>query len=183
MRAVRLGTALALVGLLLGTVARGDGGRLQLRERAGDAVLSIWTAPTPLLVGTAEVLVTIEPVRRDATLEKAEAMLEVWFEGECVASVPLRSIGRDSTASWAGVATFELREPGEVALRILRTERDGETSSLDLTVAVERSPSPLREHWRVLGFPFFAIALFGLAEWRRSRRRAGARPSAAAARG
>lgn len=159
-----------LASLILVAVASGDGGELRLRERAGEVVLSVWTAPAPLRVGAAEVFVVVEP-SGERTPEPARIEVELWSGGERIAAadaVPSEASGRAGGRA-TYVAVMALREAGEAELRIRRAAA-AVPSDHRVAVAVEPPLSPLREHGIALGLPFVAIALFALAERRRLSR-------------
>jgi hypothetical protein len=150
--------ALLLASLLLGGVARGDGGRLRLSQASGPFVVSVFTAPEPLRAGRADVSVLVQ-ARGSVVLDAAvELRLRAPDGTEQTLAATRRAAGNALLQS----AFVELPAPGRWALAV--TVRHANTSATvrgDLDVAP--ATGALTAHWIPLTVPVPCILLFA---WR-----------------
>ena len=162
----RLAIAAALL-LAIASRAQADGGRVRMHQTAGPFALTVFTAPEPLTVGSAEVSVLVQ----DALT--GEAVLDADVE------IRLRPLDAVETVQYAArpgnnrlfrQATVNLSSPGrwhlEVAVR--RGTQEGIISGL---LPVATAASRWRTAWPFVAAPVLLVVLF-LAGARRRRRRA-----------
>jgi hypothetical protein len=160
--AVTLGRAAADGGVPLASAARDD-----LR-------VTLFVAPANPVAGPVDVSVLVQ----DLTTEAARTDLPVWVEARFSGDEPL-TINAEATSEAATnrllrAATLDLSRPGRWTLTA--TVRD-----VVVRAAIEVGPAPLAwsDLWLWIGWPFAAVALFGVHRWRvhAVQRRASRRPT------
>jgi len=153
------GAVLALLGGA--TTARGDGGLLRLNESAGPFEISVFTAPTPLRVGPADVSVMVL-----ATVGRAPIL-----DADVQVALRLGALARSASATHAGAtnkllyaAWLDIPEPGAWALDV-RVQSAAGSAALSSTLDVAPPLSPLVAFWPYLALPGLAVALFAAHQW------------------
>ena len=153
--------ALTLALILAPAAARGDGGLLRLNQAAGPFQISVFTAPTPLRVGFADVSVMVfEQVSRAPVLD-ANVRLTL-RRGDLERSAGATRAAATNKLLYA--ASLDLPEPGDwtLAVRVRSPEGEGAVScGLDVADALPRAVV----FWPYLVMPVIAIALFAVHQW------------------
>jgi hypothetical protein len=151
--------------------ALADGGTLRLTRAAGPFVISVFTAPEPLRVGSADVSVLVERRAAAAVLLDATVELEVRAADGTERTV----VASHATASnrLLQAALLELPDPGRWQLTVVvRHGTDAATVSCELLV--ESAAPYLAAQWQAVALPPLCIVLFVWRERllrRRPRRR------------
>jgi hypothetical protein len=143
------------------TVATGDGGAVRYSERRGDRLITVFTAPTPLRPGIADVSVLLQ----DANLGKP--LLDVPV---IVYAHPIRHPqGRFRTPATTDAATnklmraaqLHLSEPGPWRLElVVEDSRQWPPIGFDVDVAEALPPWMQMGPW--IGWPLAAIGFFAI---------------------
>lgn len=164
----------AVVWLAAGGVALADGGVVRARQTVGSYTITVFSAPTPLRVGFADVSVFVQDAESGAAV--LDAVVAVSLEA---AGQPPRVLRNAATHAAAVnkllyVAEFDLPVAGRWRGAVAIHAGDGES-----TVPFEVDAAPPLLHavafWPYLAAPFVAVALYTLHQWlaRRSAREAG----------
>lgn len=161
--------ALLVAVSLLPRPAFADGGTLRLTRSVPPFVVSVFTAPEPLRVGSADVSVLVQggtaagPVLLDADVE-------LRLRGPDGATRTLVATHATAANRLFQSALVELPEPGRWQLAVaVRHGHDAATVSCDLLVGP--AAPRLAAEWPWLALPPLCLALFAWRERLRGRRR------------
>ena len=158
---------LVLAGMLVPTPGHADGGTLRLSQAEGPFVISVFTAPAPLRVGTADVSVLVQRRAGSAVLLDATVELRARAPDGTVTVQPA-SRARANTGLLQS-ALLALDAPGRWRLTtVVRHQQSSATVTCDLSV--EREAPRLTEHALPLVLPALGVFLFSLRERLRRRR-------------
>lgn len=160
---------LVLAGLLVPAPGHADGGTLRLLQAEGPFVISVFTAPAPLRVGTADISVLVQrraggAVLLDATVElRARAP-----DGTFVAQPASRA---RATTGLLHAGLVALSSPGRWRLTtVVHHQQSSVAVTCDLPVESEAPRLP--EQALPLALPALGVLLFALRErLRRNRAR------------
>ena len=161
--------------LLLGSLAMpgttfADGGLVRARTQDGRLAVTLFTSPTPLRVGLADVSVLVQDERGEPVLD-ADVVLRVDpLDGD--ASSTVVALARDAaTNKLLQAATVRLPASGRFRLTASTLRgADGAVTSADVDVAPPQAA--LRGLAVPLALPPVAAVLFALHQWLGSRRHA-----------
>ena len=168
---------------LLGPVApaaRGDGGALCLRERAGNYQVAVFVAPTPLRAGPVDVSVLVQQAAGGGYVADAEVLIRVTALDSVPATREYRATAGAATNKLFRAAQFDIPEPGrwELGVRI-----DGPHGPAEMRGVVIAEPTMPRAvaMWPWIAWPAGVVLVFGvhLLLVRRHERRAVAGVTAA----
>lgn len=173
-RLVRRATLAALVHALAWSFvlriapACADGGLVRASGEQAGLRVTLFTTPTPLRVGSADVSVLVQDARtRDALLD---AVVEVRLEppGGGDALVSARLDRASATNKLLQAATLALAEPGR--FRLVATARHGATSAVASAEVEVAEPRPaLLALWPLLALPPAVVGIFLVHHWLRRR--------------
>lgn len=178
--AVLVVAALALVAVA--RPAPGDGGLVRARETSGPFTITLFTSPTPLRAGEADVSVLVQEAG-GATVLDAEVALEVEPEpratrGAGAGALPHAAGDRRRVLLTRAQATNRLLHAGRVALehpgrfRLRATVARGVgRGAVNATVEVAPALPRALALWPYLALPPVAIVLFLFHQWLRGRTR------------
>ena len=160
MTALRAGRLCALaLGLFLWVpAARGDGGLLRLTESAGPFDISVFTAPTPLRVGAADVSVMVLERAGRAPVLDADVQVTLHRRELERASIATHDAATNKLlyAAW-----LDVPEPGKWSLDV-RVQSPAGTGVVSCGLDVAAPLSPLEAFWPYIVFPAVAIGLFAV---------------------
>jgi hypothetical protein len=139
--------------------ARADGGAVQLRERAGDYQITVFTSPTPLRAGPVDISVLVQdaatgecmPETRVTVCLKvpgAERMLEYPATTEAATNKLLRA------------SEFQLPEPGWWDVSVVVEGPHG-PAVVRFGIQADEPPPRWLDLWPWFSWPALAVALFG----------------------
>ena len=140
------------------SAAYADGGLLRLSESAGPFEISVFTAPTPLRVGTADVSVLLLEQAGRAPVLDADVNV----------TLRLGAVTRSATATRTAAtnkllyaALLDLPEPGTWALEV---QVGGPAGAATISTTLDVAPplSAWIAFWPYLVAPVVAIALFAI---------------------
>lgn len=143
---------------------------------AGPFVLTVYTAPTPLSVGRADVSVMVQDRRSLAPVLDARVALELNLAAGGTEPLRVEATRAHATNRLLYAATVTLPAAGEWRLRA-RAEGQGTHGEVACRLPVEAGRPRVLAYWPWLALPPLAVALFllngHLARRQQSRRRAG----------
>jgi len=183
------GRTLAL-SLLLGALvapalaphaARADGGVVRARVDRGALTITLFTNPTPLRVGAADISVLVQDrASHEALLDAAvEVRLESLEDATAEASVPLSR--EAATNKLLQAASLRLAAPGRFHL-VAVVRRGDQRAEVAAEVEVAPPLPALLALWPYLALPPVVVGIFLVHQWLRRRASGSARPLLVAAR-
>ena len=148
--------------------AQGDGGLVRLSEEVGPFVVSVFTSPTPLRVGPADISVMVQD--RITTQPILDAEVVVTLQpldqgGSVVSATATREL---ATNKLLYAALPEIPSPSRWQFQV-EVRRGAEVANVSCEVTVAPPASPLLSYWPYLVFPPVAICLFILHQWLKAR--------------
>lgn len=163
---VKLVVAMAL--LLSARPAHGDGGAVQLRETEGRFVVTVFTAPTPLRAGAADVSVLVQDRDTHEPVLDAEILIVLTPLHQNGAGIRAAATRAVATNKLLYAAVMDVPSAGIWDLRV-SVRRGHEAATVAGQVTFAASVPPLLAHWPYLAFPPVAVLVFVVHQWRRSR--------------
>jgi hypothetical protein len=164
MRRTVRSAALGLAAGLVAVAARGDGLHLLVSQPAGPFVISVFTAPTPLRPGTAQVGVLVQDKADRRPV--ADADVRVVLRAADGSRSERAATARRGTVANRMIHAARVEIPAAGRWTLTASVRAGERSAT-VSSAVEVAPAlaPLVAFWGFIALPFVAIALFALQQW------------------
>lgn len=157
-----------VLALLLSAPAIGDGGSVQLRQAAGPLLVTVFTAPTPLRAGPADVSVLVQTRDGNEPVLDADVLIALEMPHRDGAAIRVAATRQQATNKLLYVAPITLPAAGSWDLRI--TVRRGQQVADVAAALVVAAPLPrLLAYWPYLAFPPVAVLVFALHQWLRSR--------------
>lgn len=153
-----------------GGLALADGGTLRLTRAAGPFVVTVFTAPEPLVVGAADVSVLVQQRGSSAVLLDATVALRVRAPDGTERRLPASHATVGNRLLQA--ALLPLSQPGRWQLAI-EVRHGSAAATVACELLVGSAPPRLAAQWPPLALPPLAIALYLWRErlLRRQRRR------------
>lgn len=160
--------------ILTAAVALADGGTVRLKERSGPFVITVFTSPTPLRAGPADVSVLLQEAASDRPILDATVVIALRPLDDHRPPIRVPATHRDATNKLLYAALVDVPVAGVWGLHV--TVRHGDVSA-EVTCPLDVAPpaAPLRSYWLYLALPPLVAALFALHQWlgaRAARRRA-----------
>jgi len=142
----------------LPALVRADGGVVRAREVSGPFVLTVFTTPTPLRTGPADVSVMVQD--RDTLEPVLDARVVVTLTATEGGGAPTTASATRARAAnkLLYAASVVLPRVGEWRLRAA-VERRGQHAEIECAAPVEAGPLQVLVFWPWLVFPFVAVAL------------------------
>ena len=172
MRVRTLALSLVLGALVIPVLGPGtvcaDGGVVRARVDRGAFTITLFTSPTPLRVGEADVSVLVQDRASHETLLDAavEVRLESLDGATAAASVQLSPQAATNKLLQAG--TLRLAAPGRFRLLAL-VQRAGELAEVAAEVEVAPPLPALLALWPYLALPPVVVGIFLVHQWLRRR--------------
>ena len=157
-------TAIGLTFFMLtASGAHADGGIVRASREIGDYNVTVFSDPTPLRVGPADISVFVQERQSKGLVLDADIWLEL--EGPVSRMVRKFQLSRSAaTNQWLQAATIELTRPGTAELTVHVSGPEGSGSySIPLEV-VDALPSAW-QFWPWIALPFLFLLIAGLREW------------------
>ncbi len=156
-----------VVALLALCAARAfaDGGRLRIRQHAGDFILTLFTTPDPLTAGQADFSVAVEQGNGGGVVQDAHVSITLTPAGGGDPIVLDLTHGA-ATSRFLQATNFTLPHSGiwNVKILVQRGQQTGECSTQ--VKVLPFSPLSDRIFWQIAVIPFFVL-LFALHRWRK----------------
>lgn len=157
-----IAAALALGLDLAAQNASADGGLVRLHERAGPFTVTLFSAPTPLCVGPADLSVLVQAGDGGVPLVDAKVELRLDPPRDAAASpIAVPATAERATNKLLYAARVELAAPGEWRAT-LSIEQGGGSATVNCPLPVSPAEPPLSALWPYLVAPVVAIAVFAL---------------------
>lgn len=168
------GVAIAAIVLMLGDIAQGDGGSLQISKRCGNLQISVFTSPAAPRVGPVDVSVLVQ----DATTKRIRDDVNITVRMECTnaPAIPLAETATHQMATNQLFRAAQFDVPTAGTWRVAPTLSNSNNScslAFDLVVAPPMPAWLQLAPW--VGWPFAVVLLFGIHQFLASRRRTGGR--------
>lgn len=160
----RLAAAAAM--LLAAAVALADGGLVRVSDTAGRFVVTLFTAPTPLRVGAADVSVMVQAAADRSVVLDAEVEI-VARSGDTELRAAATRQAATNKMLYAAVVTFPAPGPWTLEARVYR----GASVAVSCAVSVEPPRAAVIAYWPYFAAPALVIALFALHQWLVARSR------------
>jgi hypothetical protein len=160
---------------LVATLAGADGGIVRVSEPAGPFVLTVFTTPTPLAVGSADVSVMVQDRESLVPMLDARVALELTFAAGGREPTRVEATRARAANRLLYAATVALPAAGEWRLEAT-AEAHGARGQVACRLPVEAGGPRVLAYWPWLVLPPLAVALFAL-NHRLARRQGLHRPS------
>jgi hypothetical protein len=165
-----LSLLLLVAGVLAPAPGRADGGTLRLSQADGPFVISVFTAPAPLRVGTADVSVLVQ--RRAGGAVQLDAIVELRTRAPDGTLAVQPASRAQATTGILYAALLALSSPGRWQLTtVVRHQQSDAAVTCDLLV--EREAPRLPDNALPLALPALVIFLFLSRERLRRKRQRG----------
>jgi hypothetical protein len=134
---------------------------VRLSEQKGKYRITVFTTPTPLRAGAADVSVLVQEAATGEPLSDVDVTVRAARRGSPGASLSLRATHEAATNKLYYAVSFDLPEPDWYALEV---SIDGALGKEEVRCEVEAAEPlpPWLEMWPWVGWPFLAIALFSV---------------------
>jgi hypothetical protein len=155
--------------------AAADGGRICASETVGSLVLTIFSSPTPLRVGMADVSVLVQDAVTGAPRTDASVWIALQQAGSVAAAMEIEASPGASANRLLYAASLRLASDAPLAIHARVRTADAE-ASLQCAVEVVAAEPLLLAHWPLVVLPPAAVLLYAVHQWlhyRQRRRRAG----------
>ena len=153
---------LTLVAILAPVRLFADGGTVQFRKEAGALLITVFTSPSPLSAGPADISLLLQ--KRNGLDPVLDADLSIRLRKDASdIEIQARPTRQQAQNKLLYAAPVTLSESGKwrLALTILRNgERTDATGTIDVAPAPEKAFS----YWSYIAFPLLMIALFVIRE-------------------
>jgi hypothetical protein len=157
-----------LCGLLLPRAAFADGGLLRASETAGPFIITVFSSPTPLRAGPADISVMVQERDTGAPALDAQVTVTAQRSGDGLQPVVAAATRAQATNKLLYAALVDLTAAGSWDLHVT-VNRDTATARITTTLAVGPPLPRLLAFWPYLALPPAAILLFALHQWLRLR--------------
>lgn len=172
---------LALVATVAVRDASGDGGLVRASGAQNGLLVTLFTTPTPLRVGSADVSVLVQDAATREALLDAQVSVRVSPQHEGALPVTALLDRATATNKLLQAASISLPVPGPYRV-LVEARRGFARALLAADVAVEPPLPPLLALWPYLALPPLVVGLFLVQQVLRRRSSGAVRGGAAAAR-
>jgi hypothetical protein len=152
----------ALVIGVLALLAEPDGGKVQFQNVAGSFIITLFTDPTPLRIGAADLSVMIQ--NRETHDPVLNGRVQLSLHGPNGRSVKVEATHRQAQNKLLYAAMVRLPESGRWQVDI-HVSKGEVSSSTNGEITILKARSSLVTYWDYLLIPLIAIALFILHQW------------------
>ena len=148
----------------------GDGGTLQFRRPAGPFVITVFSAPVPVRVGSADLSVMLERAADRSTVSDAKVMVHVVRrQANGIVEVTAPATHALATNKLLYAANVTLRSAGQWRVTVDVTTKDSSVSTAgDVTVLPAEPPAVA--HWPYFALVPLMVLLFAANQWLKSKR-------------
>jgi len=161
-----LGSVGVLLGCVLGVVSgtrrvEADGGTIRVVEPVGAYVVTVFSAPEPLRVGTADVSVLVQERASGSPLLDAQVTLELTPPDGAAPPRRVEATHAAATNKLLHAARVDLDRPGAWTVRV-SVHHGTDTVEVRGMLPVVAPASTLADIWPYLALPPLAVALYAL---------------------
>ncbi len=158
----RLKLLLTFVAILAPARLFADGGTVQLRKEAGALLITVFTSPSPLSAGTADISLLLQ--NRNGLEPVLDANVSMRLRPDAsdteIQARPTQQQAQNKLL-YAAPVTFSKSGKWRLALTI---SRNGERTDATGTIDVAPAPEKALSYWSYIAFPPLMIALFVVRE-------------------
>ena len=151
------------------SIAIADGGKLQLSQRQGNYQIAVFSAPTPLRVGTVDVSVLLLAADSGSLVDDAVVKITATLLDRPAVVVAQPATFEAATNKLFRAATIDLPIAGDWRIEATISGPLGDMRTAFDTEVAEQLPRALAL-WPWLAWPIIPIALYGLRELTSRRR-------------
>lgn len=152
--------------LALPMIVQGDGGRVQLQQKADSFLITVFAAPAQLRAGQVDLSVLIQNFENDQPV--LDAQVQIILRSESGMTARAEATRADAKNKLLYATLVNLPESGRWQIEV--EVKHGATKSKVAGFLLVAPAWPLfLSHWRLLALPPFAIALFILNQRLRSQ--------------
>jgi hypothetical protein len=160
--------AMLVVPALRAPRAQADGGLVRASAEQSGLVVTLFTTPTPLRVGGADVSVLVQDATTRATLLDAQITVRVAAQHEDALPAAVRLTHAAATNKLLQAGTISLPVAG--SYRLVAEARRGHARAVVATeVTVAPALPPLLALWPYLALPPVVVGIFLVHQWLRRR--------------
>ncbi|MFL6350947.1 MAG: hypothetical protein ACJ74Z_03735 [Bryobacteraceae bacterium] len=145
-----------------------DGGTVQFQKQAGPFIVSVFSAPVPLRVGPADLTVMVQKAADRRNVLNCDVMLVLSKPGEH--DVRIAATRARATNKLLYAAPVALPSAGTWHLTIYVSDKR-DTARVNGDLAVLPGLPPLIADWPYFALLPMAVALFGLNQWLKTKRK------------
>ena len=146
-----------------------DGGVVRVSETRGPFVLTVFSSPTPLRVGPADISVLVQRGGSREPILDAEVEVQLAQQGSTITAPATRDAATNKLLYAANVV---LPTAGAWSLRTV-VRHASATAEVSIAIVVDPPVSSVGAFWMYFALPLLVIALFVAHQWLSSRRQPG----------
>jgi hypothetical protein len=161
MKSRGLAVAPIAVWLCCCPAARGDGGTVHFRGKAGEYAVTVFTAPTPLRAGPVDISVLVQDAAGKEPVPQARVNVAVAPRGRSGAAIERAATAEAATNKLLRSAVFELPGPGWWDVEVSIGEASERAQVRFPLEALEAAPTWLGQVWW-LAWPVLAVAFYAI---------------------
>lgn len=166
MKVWRMTTCVCTVAMLavLVQTAGGDGGQVRFSRRSGPYVITVFTTPTPLRVGRADVSVMVQDPETEQIAGNVEVSVHLTSRQGRVSTRAYPATRKQATNKLLEAATVDFPSPGwwTIAVKVKGTQGP---SQVQFTTEVLAKSPPWFSFFPWIAWPLAPIGLFALREF------------------
>lgn len=147
-----------------------DGGRLILRKPAGPLIVSVFSAESPVRVGTSDLSVMVEKASDESPVMDAKVMLRL-TRGTAGAVTEVAAPASHTKATNKTLYAAQVTLPSEGVWRLSAdVTANGKTDEVSADLNVLPPAPPAQKYWPYFALVPLAVLLFAFNRWLRRRR-------------
>ena len=145
--------------LLLPSLAAADGGALRLSEQKDGYRIAVFTSPTPLRAGPADISVLVQEAATGEPASRLQVSITAKKHDGHSGEICHPATTQAATNKLYYAATFDLPEPGRYSVKVcIIGDRGATHAGFDVEAAEPLPPALTELPW--MGWPLVAISLF-----------------------
>jgi hypothetical protein len=146
----------------------GDGGIVQFQKQTGQFLITVFSAPVPLRVGVADLSVMVQKTDNRSAVLDCDVLLQLSHPGERDIRVAATRAQASNKLLYAAHPLLERSGTWHATVEI-KTRGDTVRVAGDMLVAPQEPP--FIAYWPYFALLPAAVALFGLNQWLKTRRK------------
>lgn len=162
------GVEIAFVLLAAAALLKADGGIVQFRREAGLFVITLFSTPSPLRAGPADLSVLVESARSQTPVLDASVTLQLRDAHGTVVNAPATHAQATNKLLYAALPVIP--NAGDWTVRV-NVARGGETSTVAGTIQVLAASPALIHYWPYFAIVPCAVGLFALNQYLKAKQR------------
>jgi hypothetical protein len=152
-----------IVAILAPARAFADGGTIQMRKEAGALLITVFTSPSPLAAGPADISVLVQ--NRNGLEPVLDADVAVLLRrAASTTEIRVHATREQAQNKLLYAAPLTIAESGQWHLSVT-TLHEGSRAAITGELEVARGRFSLGSYWGYIAFPPLMIAIFVMREW------------------